>query len=237
MKLNLKSNSQNLVLNLIIPSKKFRKQLPGLIFIHGWKSDQTGNIKRAGEISKLEFVCLTLDLRGHGESEGTIDQFSRKDHLEDIKVAYKYLAELPEVDTEKIGIIGSSYGAYLAAVSTNFLKFNKLALRVPALYFDAYMQVSTDKLIQEEPEAFKSSDLKPENCLALRGVRDFKGGILIVESGKDEEIPHPVIENYLKFIENEKLTVKVMKNATHALTTAKLEKEYIEILKKWLLQK
>src|SRR3989344_7145018 len=117
MKLNLKSDNQNIAANLIKP-EGFKYPLPALIFVHGWKSKQEGNIKRATEIAKLGFVCLTLDLRGHGESDGTIDQFSRKDHLEDIKAAYKYLSEQKEVNPSKIGILGSSYGAYLSAVAT-----------------------------------------------------------------------------------------------------------------------
>lgn len=84
MKLNLKSGNQNLAATLTLPEKNFKEPLPALLFIHGWKSNQEGNIKRASEICKLGFICLTLDLRGHGESEGSIEQFSRKDHLEDI---------------------------------------------------------------------------------------------------------------------------------------------------------
>ena len=113
MKLTLTSGNQNLAANLIKP-EGFKEPLPALIFVHGWKSNQQGNIKRATEVSKVGFVCLTIDLRGHGESAGTIDQFSRADHLEDIKSAYKYLSELKEVDQHKIGIM-------VAVVSALFL--------------------------------------------------------------------------------------------------------------------
>lgn len=234
MNLNLKVNNQNIAGTLIKP-EGFKKPLPGLIFIPGWKSDKTGNSRRALEISKLGFVCLCIDLRGHGESAGSVEEFSRKDHLEDIKAAYKYLLELPEVDQEKIGIIGSSYGGYLSAVAANYLKFEWLILRVPALYFDDNFDVPTDKLINGDPEAFKTSGLKPGISLALKGVANFKGESLIIEAEKDVVIPHPVIENYMEVIKDKnKLTYKVMKGAPHSLETEEQEKEYIKILKNWL---
>lgn len=237
MKLNLKSGNQNLSANLIKP-KNFKTPLPALIFVHGWKSDQTGNIKRAIEISKLGFICLTLDLRGHGESEGNTEEFSREDHLEDIKSAYKYLADTKEVNRAKIGIIGSSYGAYLSAVATNFLEFEWLILRVPALYFNDKFNIPTDKLIKEDKNAFTTFGLTPENSLALKGVANFPGDILIIESEKDEVIPHSVIENYLGVISDKRrLTYKIIKNARHSLTDEKLDKEYLHLLKNWFLDK
>lgn len=232
MKLKLTGN-QNLEATLIKPPKQFKGSLPALIFIPGWKSNQEGNVKRASEITKLGFICLTLDLRGHGQSDGNIDQFSRQDHLEDIKTAYNYLSSLKEVE-KKIGIIGSSYGAYLAAVATNSLVFNWLVLRVPALYFDKNFDVPTDKLIKEDKKAFKTSGLTPKNSLALKGVLDFEGKLLIVESEKDEVIPHQVIENYLEICDKRKLTYKVMKNTRHSLESENQEKNYVNILKTWL---
>jgi len=235
MEIKIRVKDQSIAATLIKPENLDSKN-PALIFVHGWKSNQAGNIKRATEVSKLGFVCLTIDLRGHGKSDGKIDQYSCKDHLEDIKTAYEYLLKLPEVDPKQIGIIGSSYGGNLSAVAANFIKFKWLVLRVPALYIDKYFDVPTEELIgkDEEGKAFKSSDATPETSSALKGVVNFKGKILIVESEKDVVIPHAVIENYLKFITPSKLTYKVMKDAAHSLETEEQEKEYIEILMSFL---
>lgn len=235
MKLNLKSGNQNLATTLTFPPKSFEKPLPALIFIHGWGSDQTGNIERAKELSKLGFVCLTLDLRGHGESDGKLEEFSRRDHLEDCLAAYDFLISKPEVNPKKIGVIGASYGGYLSAVATNFLKFKWLILRVPALYFNKKFSIPTAKLFNEDKDAFTTSGLKIENSLALKGVAKFPGEILIIESGKDKIIPHKVIENYLEVAPNKShITHAVMKNTPHSLKTQAQEAQYIEILKNWL---
>lgn len=231
----LRVKDQNLEATLIKP-EGFRKPLPALIFIHGWKSNRQGNNKRAVEISKLGFICLTIDLRGHGDSDGSIEEYSVNNHLEDVKSAYQYLTNLEEVDTEKIGIIGSSYGGNLAAMAVNHLPFKWLVLRVPALYVDKYFDTPTESLIgkNEERNAFKSSNTNPSESSALKGISNFKGKILLIESENDTVIPHPVIENYLKYIAKEKLTYKIMKNAPHSLETEEQEKEYIDTLKDWL---
>lgn len=235
MKLSLKLRNQNLAVTLVKPGKKFKGPLPALIFIHGWKSNQEGNIKRAKEISKLGFICLTLDLRGHGESGEPIEQYSREDHLEDIKTAYEYLTHFKEVNPEKIGIIGSSYGAYLSAVATNYLNFEWLILRVPALYFDDGFSTPTAELIRKDKDAFTTSGLTPKNSLALKGVANFLGEILIIESEKDKVIPHEVIENYLNDVKDkQRLTYALMKDTAHSLDTRKQEEEYIDIMRMWL---
>ncbi len=218
----------------LITPEKISKPLPALLFIHGWRSNKTGNVKRAEELIKYGFISLCIDLRGHGDSEGNVEEYSRKDHMEDIKNAYKYLTDLKEADKEKIGIVGASYGGYLSAVAVNDLKFNRLVLRVPALYFDDNFDVPTDKLIKGDPKAFKTWDLTPEKSLALKGVKNFKGNILIIEAENDTIIPHEVIENYRKIANPKKTKYVLMRDTPHSLETKAQEEAYLYILKNWL---
>jgi len=218
----------------LIKPDKIKKPLPALIFIHGWRSNKTGNIKRSLEISTLGFNCLNIDLRGHGDSDGTVDEFSRQDHIDDIKNAYAYLEKLEDVDKTKIGIIGASYGGYLSAVATNYLKFNRLVLRVPALYFDKEFKTPTDKLIKDDTKAFKTWDLTQEKSLALKGLKNFKGNILIIEAENDTIIPHEVIANYREIANPKRTKYVLMRDTPHSLETQQQEEAYLYILKKWL---
>src|SRR3989344_4462589 len=232
--MRIKVNKNQYISCTLLKPRKLKEKNPALIFLHGWSSNQQGNILRAKELTELGFICLTLDLRGDGNSEGSLEEFSREDHLQDIKAAYKYLSELKDVDSDRIGLIGSSYTGYLSSVTTNSLKLKWLVLRVPALYFDEKMDVSTFKLIQEDKKAFTSSDLTDQNSLALKGIRNFPGEILLVESEKDEIIPHSTIENYLKYLKGKNnFEYVIIKNAKHSLDSETQQKEYIEILRKW----
>lgn len=233
MRLNLKSGNQNLSANLIQPPRDFQKPISALIFIHGWESDQTGNIERAEELAKLGFVCLTLDLRGHGQSDGKLEEFSRKDHLEDVIAVYDFLVSQSDVDKENIGVIGASYGGYLASILVGERKIKWLVMRVPALYFDNNFDVPTSEIIEKDENAFTSDNLIPENSLPLKAVSEFSGNILLIESENDSIIPHSTIENYLKFIDEQNLTYKLMRDTAHDLRTVNQQRNYINILIKW----
>jgi uncharacterized protein len=232
-KINLKVNGQYISANLLKPDN-LKEKNPALIFVHGWSSNKVGNILRAQALTQLGFICLTLDLRGHGNSDGALGDFSREDHLEDLKAAYDFLSSQEHVESEKIGIIGASYGGYLSAILTNFKKLKWLVLRVPALYFDKNFEIPTLKLIgnHEEKDAFRSTNLTPKESLALKGITNFKGPILIIESEKDTIIPSATIKNYLKFAPKDTLHI-MMKDTPHDLRTEDQQKEYIEILKGW----
>lgn len=234
--INIPVGNRKIVANLIRP-EKLKTLSPALLFIHGWQSDKTGNTKRAEALSKLGFICLCIDLSGHGESSGELGDFSRKDHLEDVISSYDYLRNLSSVDSEQIGVIGASYGAYLGAMLALKRKLKWLMMRVPALYFDQQFEVPTKELIgDEDNEAFRSTDLVPEESSALKAISDFKGNLLIIESENDQVIPKQTIENYLRFAP-EKTTHVVMKNTAHSLETREEEMEYIKILEKFLTKK
>src|SRR5690606_9997566 len=91
---------------------------PGVIFVHGWAGSQERDRDRARNIAQLGCVCLTFDLRGHGETTGDIKSVTRQENLADLCAAYDRLADHPKVDQSSIAVIGSSYGGYLAALMT-----------------------------------------------------------------------------------------------------------------------
>ena len=81
-------------------------------------------------------MCLTFNLRGHAETEPQHDTVTREDNLRDLLAAYDLLTGHSLVDKSSIAVVGSRYGAYLAAILTELRPVRWLALRVPALYRD-----------------------------------------------------------------------------------------------------
>src|SRR5215207_1841938 len=110
--------------------------VPGVLFVHGWGGSQEKYLARAREIAALGCVCLTFNLRGHAETEPQHETVTREDNLRDLMAAYDVLVRHPLVDKNSIAVVGSSYGAYLAAILTERRPVRWLALRVPALYRD-----------------------------------------------------------------------------------------------------
>jgi uncharacterized protein len=65
-------------------------------------------------LSALGYVTLRFDMRGCGESEGKKGHVICLEQVEDTRSAISWLCEQPEVEPERVGLIGSSFGAAVA---------------------------------------------------------------------------------------------------------------------------
>ena len=83
---------------------------PAILFVHGWISSRDRSYQYAESLASLGYVCIVFDMRGHGTSQGDRLELSSKDFLNDVLVAYDYLANLPEVDSENISANGGLFG-------------------------------------------------------------------------------------------------------------------------------
>jgi pimeloyl-ACP methyl ester carboxylesterase len=193
--------------------------VPGVLLVHGWDGSQDQYIARAHEIASLGCICLTFDLRGHVRHQSDRDHVTRQDTLRDLLAAYDVLVGHPAVDPGAIAIIGSSYGGYLAAITTALRPVRWLGLRVPALYQDGDWDVPKYKLNRDALMAFRHTQVAPEGNRALAACSAFRGDVLIVESEHDALVPHAVIKNYLAACaQAQSLTYRTIAGADHALS-------------------
>lgn len=209
--------------------------VPGLLFVHGWGGSQKQYLNRAREAAGLGCVSLTFDLRGHADSDKQRHTVSREDNLRDVLAAYDLLAGHPSVDRSAIGLIGSSYGAYLAAIATSLRSVRWLALRAPALYKDTGWELPKVRL-NDDPDfaAYRRRHVHWDSNHALRACAAFGGDVLIVESEHDDVVPHPVIGNYVAaFIRARSLTTRVIPGADHGLSDEQWQRAYTSLLVDW----
>jgi len=113
------------------------EKLPGVVFCAGTGGTKQGTGRRLGPIFAARgYVALAFDYRGWGASESqlmAVDpqpapsetgemtirvrplrwQMNYTDQTEDIRAAISFLAGEPDVDSNRIGIMGSSYGGGL----------------------------------------------------------------------------------------------------------------------------
>ena len=133
--------------------------------------------------------------------------------------AYDVLVRHPVVDKNAMAVVGSSYGAYLAAILTELRPVRWLALRVPALYRDENWAVPKQQLKKYGLAAYRRLAISPDENRALGACAAFRGEVLIVESEHDDIIPHPVIANYMAAFERaHSLTYRVIEEADHGLS-------------------
>jgi pimeloyl-ACP methyl ester carboxylesterase len=88
--------------------------------LHGAGSTRSSALAQAAVVASHGFGVLLVDARGHGESEGRAMDFGWHGD-DDIAAATAYLADRPDVDSNRIGLIGLSMGGEeaLGATATN----------------------------------------------------------------------------------------------------------------------
>jgi dipeptidyl aminopeptidase/acylaminoacyl peptidase len=118
---------------MVIPSIFFKPQaatpeskVPALVWVHGGPGGQT----RKGYSATIQYLVnhgyavLGINNRGSSGYGKTFyvadDQKHGKEPLRDCVEGKKYLASLPWVDAERIGIIGGSYGGYMVLAALAF---------------------------------------------------------------------------------------------------------------------
>ncbi|OLC16943.1 MAG: alpha/beta hydrolase [Candidatus Rokubacteria bacterium 13_1_40CM_69_27] len=93
-----------------------RERQPAWLVLHGFGSNKDGGVSLvvARMLADLGYVTLRFDFRGCGESEGPRGRVICLEQVEDTKNALSFLATRPEVDPQRIALIGNSFGAAVA---------------------------------------------------------------------------------------------------------------------------
>jgi pimeloyl-ACP methyl ester carboxylesterase len=179
-----------------------------VLFVHGLGSDRQTNIERAEALTAAHgTTCLAIDLRGHGASAGRLSEVTPAQNLADVVAGYDYLAQHADVDPARIGLCGASYGAYLSVLAAGERQAARIMLRAPALYSDDGVHATLGRRrLGDETSArgFLS---------VLTGV---ESPVMLVESERDEVIPHAVVQTYRTGLPG--IQHVVLADAAHALT-------------------
>jgi fermentation-respiration switch protein FrsA (DUF1100 family) len=100
---------------------KSGERRPGIVLCHGFTGIRSLIL---GDYAKVfadhGFIALTFDYRGYGGSEGTRRRLIPLEQIDDIRNAISFFETLPQVDADRIGLWGTSFGGghapYAAAV-------------------------------------------------------------------------------------------------------------------------
>lgn len=111
--ITLNSNGVHLAAELHWPEERERSPWPAVIICHGLGSRKENHAPFAAYLAGQGFAALLFDWRGHGASEGYLDEGM----LADVGAALTHLRSRPEVDATRIAIRGSSMGGYLALLA------------------------------------------------------------------------------------------------------------------------
>ena len=216
---------------------------PAVIFIHGGLGDNQEYTRAmldwsvAELLFKESFVVFSTDYR--------VD-LTGKD-IGDIVTTFKYVAEMPFVDEQKIAYFGDSHGAYLAIMAAT--QTGPFALihgwgvadmaewyrHIKSLPVSYYKRVSEDLAMSlggtpdQAPEAFLK--ISP-----IAQVAKIKCPILILHGDKDEDVPvtHAHIMAHAIATAGGKYVLKIFEGAGHGLRSSQARQEMDAFVLKFL---
>lgn len=89
---------------------------PAFIVLHGFGSTQNAAnvVTPCGMLNRLGYVTMRFDMRGCGDSEGERGRLICPEQVYDTCSALTLLQSVPYVETSRVGVIGSSFGAAVA---------------------------------------------------------------------------------------------------------------------------
>jgi dipeptidyl aminopeptidase/acylaminoacyl peptidase len=83
----------------------------GIVLCHGYTGVKDMYLPdNARVLTESGYVVLTFDYKGWGDSEGSRSRLAPYSRVADVQAALTFIATLPEVDPERLGIYGTSYG-------------------------------------------------------------------------------------------------------------------------------
>jgi dienelactone hydrolase len=189
----------------------FEPPWPGVILLHMLWSDRTAWDEYALQLAGSGYAVFALDMRGHGETGGEIDWDLA---ALDLQQVWDNLAERPDIDPARMGIIGASIGANMALVGgANEPDARTVVLLSPGL---SYAGVETKEAMvtfgerpvfiaasQEDTYAADSSrklhEIAVGEAMRLEMFQDAGHGIFMLEN--EPELGGQIIEWLMEYLQ------------------------------------
>ena len=103
------NNGDKELSGLLYRSASADNRVPAIVIAHGISESKDMMSSLGLELSRRGFVVLCLDLLGHGQSGGTVED-GRNESSFGVTAAVQYLRSQPFVNSSAIGLIGHSLG-------------------------------------------------------------------------------------------------------------------------------
>jgi dipeptidyl-peptidase-4 len=229
------TTSENIKLNasrILPPNFDANKKYPVLFYVYGGPGSQTVLNRWGGSrdawfqmLAQKGIIIVSVDNRGTGFrgeefKKMTYLQLGKYETQDQIEAA-KYMASLPYVDKNKIGIFGWSYGGYMSSLAmTKGADVFKTGIAVaPVTNWRYYDNIYTERFMRTPQENGKGYD---DNS-PINHVDKLKGNYLLIHGGADDNV-HP--QNSYDMVTalvaaNKKFDYMAYPNSNHGIYTGK----------------
>lgn len=207
-KVEFKSGRETLKGSLFIPQGK--GLFPSVIFFHGSGSKGETYFKAAEKLSENGILGCAFNYRGCGASDGRFEDQTIAMGMDDAKVAVNFFLSQKEVDINRLGFSGASFGGFIASMFASQFNPKSLMLIAPA----AYNKEIINKTHRD------ADDLKKfEFSESYEKISKFKGNLLVVKCEFDDVLPAEMVDKYSQSAQNAKRKEQfVLKGAKHSVS-------------------
>lgn len=224
-------------------------KVPAVAMCHGF----TGNrieahrlfVKAGRFLAAKGIAVLRFDFRGSGESEGDFEQVTVSSEINDALAALDFLRKQPEVDPDRVGLIGLSLGGCVATcAASRDRKVRALVLWAAVAdlkgLFVQRMQPEIKDLLEKQGwvdfGGWKVSKAFYEDAAKIEPLREalrYDGAVLIVHGGKDPVVPVDHAHRYHAAFQCTK-KMHIIPEADHTFARLDWESEVIQVTLEWL---
>lgn len=198
------------------PPVKFEGKRPVIIDVHGGPESQS----RPGFIGSMNYYVNELGIAvifpnvrgssGFGKKFLKLDNgYNRKNSVKDIGALLDWIALQPDLDAERVMVMGGSYGGYMAlAVSVDYAERIRCAVDIVGISnFNTFLK-NTESYRTNLRRVEYGDERDPEMYEFLEKISPLNNAdkitkpILIVQGGNDPRVPRTEAEQMMKTIKS-----------------------------------
>jgi alpha/beta superfamily hydrolase len=98
-------------------------KVPVVLTCHGFAGTKIGKyriyVNLAEQLAKVGIATLRIDFRGSGESEGLFSDMTINSEVSDVLKSLDFLRHHHQIDMNRIGILGNSFGSVISVLAAN----------------------------------------------------------------------------------------------------------------------
>lgn len=202
-----------------------------LLFLHGFSQNITSNQPLYKALKDSNFGILAIDYRGYGANKHSINT-NERGLLQDMKSSIKYLKDK---GIKEIGLIGHSFGGYLATKLSKATQVDFQILVSPMLSLEFWLKnviKNPNKYKQENKMVKFIPGFKDQYRKIFNIDKQIEGNntaTYIIQAFKDRYIRTSKVNEFAKKINNLK-EYKIIQQGGHRMDNNKIE-AIIDILK------
>ena len=223
-----------------------RSPAPGIIMCHGFTGSRSEThrlfVKTARDFARNGLAVLRFDFRGSGDSAGEFREMTVSREIEDAEAALNYLVSRPEVDGNRVGVLGLSLGGCVAAC----LAGREARIRALVLWAATAHPERTRARLTPQFEGKDVLDLHGwdlgraylddlVNIVPLKEAARYLGPSLVVHGSDDEAVPPSDASDY-RLALGGACRLHLVEGADHVFSSLGHESEAIHISRDFLVE-